>query len=467
MLRHTNILAAIFLATTTTPGWSGTMPEEQQITFSCKNHELDNNDNFSPDGRFLCYDTRETVGPGIENSQSIDLVEIETGREIVIYQPPASVTGAEAAPGVGAASYSWTEPRVAFIHGPLLEDVPARGYYGKPNRNGAVVRADGPPLLQDGRYPMAWLDLRDVATDRDSTPGAHRGGTHRHEYNRNGQRIGFTYDDFLLPQYDRTIGYMTPHPKAPAPAECWFAVLVTPAPMGQAKPGEIEKAYGDSWVDPQGTMRAFIGKVRNPDGITYEESLFVADIPSDVDITTADAGAADRYPRPPQGVSVRRLTHGWAGGIVRGSPDGTKIAYYGKAADGSTQIFIIPADGSDQAEDPAKRPVQATHLPHGAESGLRWHPSGDIIFCISNNGIVATCVAAGARFGVSVFLTAQGDETPRYALAVSPDGRRLAYNRTVPTEDTDGQPCTNYAGKDFSQIFLLDIADIKWMPDKS
>lgn len=435
------------------------MTEERQLTFSCKNHELDNNDNFSPDGRFLCYDTRETVGPGIDNSQSIELLEIATGEEIVIYRPPASVTGAQAAPGVGAVSYSWTEPKVAFIHGPLLDEVPTRGYYGKPNRNGALVWAGGLPEMQEGRYPMAWLDCRDTAKERDTRPGAHRGGTHRHEYSRDGQRIGFTYDDFLLPQYDRTIGYMQAHPNAPAPAECWFAVLIAPAPMAQSKPGELEKAYGDSWVDPKGTMRAFIGKVRNADGVTYEESLFVADIPLDVDISTADAGSAGRYPQPPQGVSVRRMTHSWAGGIVRGSPDGSKIAYYGKAEDGSTQVFIIPADGSDKFQDPAKRPVQATHLPHGTESGLRWHPNGDTIFCISNNGIATVCVRSGPDFGRTVFLTDQGKSPVRYALAISQNGRHLAYNKAVPTKNKAGEPCVNYAGLNFSQIFLLDLPE--------
>ena len=34
--------------------------KEKQISFSNKNHALDNNDNFSPDGKFLCYDTRGT-----------------------------------------------------------------------------------------------------------------------------------------------------------------------------------------------------------------------------------------------------------------------------------------------------------------------------------------------------------------------------------------------------------------------
>ncbi|MEK7793639.1 MAG: DUF3748 domain-containing protein, partial [Candidatus Hydrogenedentota bacterium] len=80
--------------------------EELQITFTPKNHNLDNNDNFSPDGRFLCYDTREMLGPGIENSQSVEKVENATGEETVLYAPAKTIIGAQAAPGVGAASYS-------------------------------------------------------------------------------------------------------------------------------------------------------------------------------------------------------------------------------------------------------------------------------------------------------------------------------------------------------------------------
>jgi hypothetical protein len=132
---------------------------------------------------------------------------------------------------------------------------------------------------------------------------------------------------------------MEVNPGAPEPARCWFAVLVRPVPMGTSRPGEIEKAYGDSWVDPRGTMRAFIGKVRGDDGVSYEESLFVAEIPDDVDITTSDSGDAERYPSPPRGIQIRRITHAWAGGIVRGAPDGSRIAYLGKDEAGQQQVF--------------------------------------------------------------------------------------------------------------------------------
>jgi len=167
--------------------------EERQVTRSPKNHVLDNNDNFSPDGRFLCYDTRETFGREIENSRSVEMVEIATGKETILYEAKQFVSGKQAAPGVAAVSFSPVENKVVFIHGPPLDQVPARGYYGKPNRQGAEVAADGKGALR-------WLDRRDVDTTRNTIPGAHRGGTHRHEYSLDGKRIGFTYDDFILTQ---------------------------------------------------------------------------------------------------------------------------------------------------------------------------------------------------------------------------------------------------------------------------
>ncbi len=424
---------------------------ERQLTSTPRNHNLDNNDNFSADGRYLCYDTRETIGPGIENSQTIEMVEVATGKEVVLYAPRPTLTGEQCAPGVGAASFSPVADEVAFIHGPFVHEVPWRGHYGKPNRKGAVVAADG-----SGR--LGWLDVRDIATDRDTLPGAHRGGTHRHEYSLDGQRVGFTYDDFLLPRYGRTIGMLVPHPEAPSPATHYFALLVAVAPQGEAKPGEIEYAAGDSWIGREGLMRGFIGKVREEDG-SYTESLFVVDVPADLDVTTADAGSATRYPRPPEGLRIRRLTHTPASGIVRGTVQGDRIAYYAEAEDGTKQVFIIPSDGSDRDPDPAKRPVQATRIPGGVSGGVRWHPSGNSIVCAADGGIAATCVKPGPRFGESKFLTPHGAGSERFDPVFSPDGKTIAYNRAVPTQDASGKPVQTYNGQDFVQIFLVDFPD--------
>lgn len=441
-------------------GWAtmAAHAEERQVTFSAKNHELDNNDNFSPDGKLLCYDTRETVGPGIDNGQTIEVVEIGTGKETVLYQPEVSVTGERPAPGIGAASFCPAAAKVAFIHGPPVATLPERGPYGKPNRTGMEVQASADALAAGAGFSHSWLDHRDIATDRDTLPGAHRGGTHRHEYSRECNRIGFTYDDFLLPRYGRTIGYMEPHAEAPGDATHYFALLVRVTPADEAQPGDFITALGDSWVDAQGRMRAFIGTVRGARGDA--QSLFVADIPDSVDITTADAGGPDRFPAPPEGVVIRRLTHGYAAGIVRGAPDGTRIAYFGHDSEGHSQVFLIPADGSDRSDDPAKRPVQVTAFEHGTEAGLRWHPGGKSIVCQSDGGVAAVCAdPADERFGETVWLTPHGDGKERYAAVVSPDGALVAYNLAVPAADAGGNRLTNYAGLDFSQIFTVPFPD--------
>lgn len=427
---------------------------ERQITFSARNHELDgNNDNFSADGRYLCYDTRETFGPGIDRGRTIEKVEIASGRETVIYAPPFS-TGELAAPGLGAASFHPWENKVSFIHGPPLERLATRGPYAKTNRNGAAVRADGSQQLQ-------WLDYRDVATDRDTLPGAHRGGTHSHQHSRGGHRIGFTYDDALLPQYERTIGYLEVNPRAPGGASHWFAVLVPVVPRGTAKPGEIERAAEDAWVDAGGTKRAFIGRVRNDDGVTFEQSLFVVDVPLEVDITTADAGSAQRYPRPPKGAAIRRLTHNFAAGTAYASPDGARIAFFAHDTHGAMQVFLIPENGSDRATDPQLRPAQLTHLQSVHANSLRWHPSGDAILVISGDGIAAVCTQPGRNFGKTVFLTPGNDGQSRKDAIWSPDGRTLAFGKSVPARGADGRPLLNYAGKDFTQIFILEVPALR------
>ncbi|WP_170863159.1 DUF3748 domain-containing protein [Pseudozobellia thermophila] len=422
---------------------------EKQITFNAKTHALDNNDNFSPDGRFLCYDTRYMVfNTNLANCKSIEKVNIATGEETVLWQPE-SVSGENGAPGVAAVSYHPTENKVIFIHGPRLDEVGERGYYGIRNRNGAIVSADG-----SGVFSLA--DFRDVATDRPTTPGAHRGGTHRHEYSRNGKRIGFTYDDYLQQEYDRTIGYMEVNKKAPEGFDHYFAVLLKPVKKGESKPGEIEKAYGDSWVDSLGTKRAFIGKVRAENGVDYQTSLFVAEIPDSVDITTAYSGDADNYPEPPKGIKIKRLTHSTRDeGIVRGSYSGRRIAYLSEDERGILQVFVIPVDGSDLPDDSKKRPVQVSHYTEDA-GYIRWHPSDQWLFSISGGKVYASYVGGREAFGKTILLTP--DDLQREALVVSPDGKMLAYNVDMPNTSVsriiDGKPNNLY-----KQIFVLGLQD--------
>jgi hypothetical protein len=417
----------------------------RQLTCSPLNHNLDNNDNFSRDDRYLCFDTRETLERGNGSSASILKVDVHTGAESIVYAPkPVLLDPVNAAPGVIAASFSPVADEVVFIHGPLVSETPKLGFYGKTNRRGAVAPADS-----TGR--VRFLDARDVFSEV-TPPGAHRGGTHRHEYSLDGRRIGFTYDDHLLPAYGRTVGMMMASPRAPLGVTHWTAILVPIVPQGTAKPGELESAAFDSWVGARGLMRAFIGRVKEADG-TYRNSLFVADIPETVDITTSDSGTRTRYLAPPRGVTLRRLTHQEAWGIVRGSRDGRRIAYYASAADGTRQVFLIDSTGAGQ-------PVQATAFPRGARSGLRWHPSGNSIAVLSDNGVAVVCVRPGPLFGKSYFLTPHGPSRPPLdALVWSNDGTLLAYNQRVPIRDSTGKSVRDAAGRDFQQIFLVDFPD--------
>ena len=430
--------------------WAAPPPAERQLTFSPISKALDNNDNFSPGGKFLVYDTRDTIAPGPANSTRIMKVSVATGQESDVYRPP-SVTGPQAAPGVLAASWSPVANEVILIHGPLLTETARLGFYSQTNRRGALVPADGTGQVR-------FLDCRDVSTPT-TPPGAHRGGTHRHEFSADGKRIGFTYDDQLLRAYGRNIGMLVPHPKAPCGVSHYFTVLLPIVPLAGARPGDLVRAADDSWVGAQGLMRAFIGSTKDAAG-RLSTSLYVVDIPQNVDVTTAGAGTATRYPTPPQGLRVRRLARAESPGVVRGSLDGARIAYYAKDAKGVRQVFLIDAHGSDQNSNAALRPVQATFLPAGAAAGLRWHPSGNSIAVLSANGVAATCVQPGPLFGKTIWLTRSGaGALPAEALVWSPDGSLLAFNRRVPAADAAGKPLKDAAGLDFRQIFLVAFPD--------
>ena len=410
---------------------------ERQITFSPKNHALDNNDNYSPDDKFLCYDTRGTVFNGnLANCKSIEKVEIATGKETVLLNPP-SITGDNAAPGVAAVSYHPKENKVIFIHGPSLSEVKERGYYGLKNRTAVVADGNGSGIIERP-------DMRDIRNNP-TTPGAHRGGTHRHEYTRQGDRIGFTYDDIFVQKYARTIGFLQPSKNAPKGYTHYFSLIVRPAIEGESKPGEIEHAAYDSWVDSLGTMRAFIGKVRAENGVDYYSDLFVADIPLDIDITTAIAGTKTEYPTPAKGISIRRLTHGMnLSGVVRGSFDGKRILFVANDKNGLAQVFITKADGTK------KQPKKISNFTKGA-SNVRWHPTDKWVFAITDGNIAAINIESGK----TTMLT--NDIKVRDHLVVSRDGKQIAYVIATPTKDKLGKVVKDVSGKDFRQIFVLNI----------
>ena len=418
------------------------MKEIQVTKDTTKNHDLDNNDNFSPDGKWLVYDTRTETG-GIGGNASIESVNIETGETKVLFNIPDNHSYG---PGVGAASFHPLENKVIFIHGPgnCTEENP----YQQWHRTGVIVDVNQPNV------PI-YMDSRDVTFP--FTPGALRGGTHRHEWRRDGKWIGFTYNDAIMKKLEdstgvkwnlRTIGVSNQQKPIAVDKDAagenvngsWYSALVvrvTPDP----KPGsdEISNAASDSWVGtsgykkPDGTMqvaRAFIGSVRDKNGKPVDE-LFIVDIPDSLNIPGEYGpleGTRNSFPMPPKGTIQRRLTHTadskYPGckGVVRSSPDGTQIAYMAKDKNGVQQIFTMSPLGGE--------PIQITDHNSDVQSAPRWSPDNKSIIYLWDNSIVM-CEISDRPFEERFKrLTAKTTQAPSN-LVWSDGGTTIAFNRSV------------------------------------
>ena len=429
--------------------------EQVQITHDLAyNHDLDNNDNFSPDDQWLVYDTRTEAG-GIGGCSRIEKVNIATGEKIVLYELKQNESYG---PGVGAVSYSHTEDRIAFIHG--LMNITADDPYRQWRRSGVIVEDANPGI------PI-FMDSRDVTFP--FTPGALRGGTHRHEWSRDGGWIGFTYNDAILKHLEdstgvvhnlRTIGVSKNITPPPVDQDVdsenvngkWFSVLVVKV-VANPKPGsdEISRAAGDSWVGDSGYLgddgklqraRGFIGTVSDNQGNQVDE-VFIVDIPEDITVPGADGpleGTKTAMPAPPMGASQRRLTftsntkYSGCQGIVRSSSDGAHLAFLAYDSQGIKQVFTISPLGGET--------VQQTYHDTDVQGGVRWYPSIDKLCYIWENSIVSKDIDTRAY---SVLTKKFGE--PPSNLVWSHNGKIIAYNRLV----------TDDAGNQTKQIFIVKL----------
>lgn len=427
--------------------------DEIQITHDISyNHDLDNNDNFSPDDQWLVYDTRTEAG-GISANAKIEKVNIQTGERVVLYELPQN---REYGPGVGAVSYSHTESKVVFIHG--LMSVSESNPYQQWRRSGVIIDDQNPgePIFMDARN-----------ISEPYTPGALRGGTHRHEWSGDGHWIGYTYNDAILQKLEaetgriynlRTIGVSKNIGSVPVtpsadgenfPGE-WYSVIVVRVTANPA-PGsdEISRAAGDSWVGTVGYMtdegrrqvaRAFIGTVKDAEGKDVDE-VYIVDIPDDITVQGNDGpleGTATTMPAPPKGTIQRRLTftagteHPGCVGIVRSAPDGSRLAYRAFDSNGIRQIFTISPNGGE--------PEQQTFHQTNVESGARWFPDGKRIAYIWNNSLIELEIGTG-KFTV---LT-RPSKIPPADFVISHDGNMIAFNKQV----------TDASGATAKQVFVI------------
>jgi WD40 repeat protein len=430
---------------------------ETQITDRPVGHILTNTNVWSPDGKWIVYDTRSDTAGEKFGGNTIEVVNVEN-REV------REVFRARNGAHCGVATFSPKDNRVIFILGP--EHPTDDWKYCAWHRQGMLVDVDHPDVARE-------LDACDLTPP--FTVGALRGGTHVHVFDGDGSWVSFTYEDHLLATLDsdsssqphesnqRNVGVSVPgvpvsvsrdHPRNHDGTA--FSVLVTRT-VDSPPPGsdEISKAFEDAWIGTNGYMRtdgtrqrhaiAFQGNVVAANGKTIAE-VFVVDIPENIAQTRDDAitGTATTRPAPPHGVIQRRLTftadraHPGIQGPrhwLRSSPDGSRIAFLMRDDTGIVQLWTISPNGG--------QPRQITHNPFDIRSAFSWSPDGKWIAYIADNSVFVGDTATGD----ATRLTPRSNDStaPRpEACVFSPDGNRIAYVRTVARD-----------GKTLNQIFVV------------
>jgi hypothetical protein len=424
------------------------MASEIQLTSGPGGRVLTNANVWSPDGKWIVYDTRSDRQGSSFDGSTIEMVNVESREIRRLYE---SRNGAHC----GVVTFNPRKNQIVFILGP--ERPTPDWQYSAYHRQGAIVNVDKPGIASN-------LDARDITPP--FTPGALRGGTHVHVFDSRGEWVSFTYEDHVLAAYPdetdshegniRNVGISVParavhvardHPRNHDGE--FFTVLVTRT-TGRPKPGsdEIKKAYEESWIGSEGYVRAdgtrqrravaFQGDTIAADGGAVTE-VFVADIPNDVTVPSADGpleGTATRRPRPPRGTIQRRITFtsGRKNPGIQGprhwlksSPDGSRIAFLMKDDDGIVQLWTAsPTAGSMK---------QVTHNHWPIASAFTWSPDGRWIAHVMDNSVCVTNAATGETRRV----TPRSDDSAAplaEACVFSPDGKRIAYMRRV--QDKEG-----------------------------
>ncbi len=414
------------------------LPAERQLTGGPLQKDLDNNINFSPDGQYLVFDCR-TYEAGIGENGRLGKVNIATGEVTVFYTQQPVI-------GLGAPSFLNNREVIAIhaLTSGLKYDLTVRG--------GMIIAADGSGKTH-------WLDSRNLTPP--FTPGALRGGTHKHEPDASGQWVGFTYNDYIMKTERgsdlRNVGVSRRGIRVPVPADPAgrnfegesFSVLLT-ACVEHPKPGsdEYQRAEADCWVGKEGypsaqgryqRARAFRGLVAvDEDGKTAMYSdVFVVDVPDDITVPGPLGpleGTATDYPKPPHGAVVRRLTHTAAdpdhdlrgvSGHLHASGDGRWIAFLGKARREGVvedQVFVVsPVTGEVR---------QLSHLAGGVGGFVRFSPDSRYVAGCGADGSIYTWSAEPGHWGDAVRRTPPNPHLP-LNIVVSPDSHLIAYNREI------------------------------------
>ena len=370
---------------------------------------------WSPDSRWIVFDTRSDPAGSVFDGTCIQVVNVETREVRTVYESRNQAC-------CGVVTFHPTEPLIAFIQGP---EFPTPEYsYGPSKRHGMIGKVN---------VGLAFpLDARDLTPP--FTSGALRGGSHVHVWNPAGERVSFTYEDDIAGAGLRTIGVtlfltqVTVPKTHPHNHDGGFSFLVAKV-TANPKPGsdEICRTVEEGWIGSNSL--AFQGLVVPERGGKAIPEVFAVDLPEG-NIATGRGpleGTLTELPYPPRGATQRRLTfttndpfpgiygpRHW----LRSSPDGSRIGFLKRDRRGVVQFFTVSPNGGE--------PAQVTDNEHPVASAFTWHPDGRRVAFVMDHSVCLT----DATTGVTTRLTARTDDPPRpEACVVSPDGTRIAFVR--------------------------------------
>jgi Tol biopolymer transport system component len=147
-------------------------------------------------------------------------------------------------------------------------------------------------------------------------------------------------------------------------------------------------------------------------------------------------GTGRRLPIPPRGVEQRRITYtadlkypGIQGPRhwLRSSPDGSKIAFLSNDDAGIVQLWTVSPNGG--------APRQLTRNPWPVDSAFSWSPNGAHITHVMDSSVCLSEIQTGQTARLTP--RSDPDRAPRpEACVFSPDGKKIAYVRHVPSPTT-------------------------------
>jgi hypothetical protein len=348
-----------------------------KIRIITKNHDgrvLTNNNIWTPDSRYVMYDTRSDRLGDIFDGTRIMQLDVQTGDEQCVY---LSKHGA----GCGVVTTHPFDDRYVFIAGP--ENPTSDWTYGPTHRQGMIGQRSTP-------YTSHPMDARELAER--PIAGALRGGTHVHSWHPKGDWLRSTYNDALKSPQVRDIAVHipgtvdVPSTHSRNHSGTYQSFIVTDTVDVPSSPEQITRAYEETWLGSTRQLAFMADNVIQGDVLT---DVFVVDA---TPLTLASNHSFDHGNRikPPAGITQRRLTR-FAETDLRivkkprhwlvASPDGSTLAVLLQHKSNPPQLFTIDVV--------TQKLTQRTFIPSGIRTAISWSKDGGLIAFGSETAVYA------------------------------------------------------------------------------